>query len=208
MKKKLLVLMFMVIVTGGYILSDWYLRNIFTVIAVEEGTKLLSNCLDEALSQTITEEISYDDLIVIKEDETGNIVLVQNNTILMNMIAGKAAKAAEEKLNSNRINGIKVPVGYFFGGQLAAEVFPEVTIHFREIGNVTADFVSEFTEAGINQTKHTVNLSLNMDALLLIPNNHTNINVSISIPVCETVIIGNVPNEYRQYNDIYEDSDE
>lgn len=199
MKKTIILIFILAALLMMHFLFDWYLRSVFSVIASEESIKELSNCLDGAVSETITSEINYDELVTIKQDNLGNIVLVQSNTILMNRIAGDVVKKAEEKLKGKIVSGIKIPFGYLIGGQLFGEKFPSITVNFRQIGNVTSDFTSSFSEAGINQTMHTVNLTLNVDALLLIPNNNLQVNTSLTVPVCETIIIGNVPTEYRKY---------
>ncbi len=200
MKKFLIIFCIVIVSVTLYMIFDWYMRTVFSTIAMEESTKILSDCLDDALSETITGGISYEDLVTIRQDEFGNIILVQSNTIKMNIIASDAVKAAEEKLKTKGANGIQIPFGYLVGGQLFSESLPNVTVHFRQVGNVTSSFSSSFTSAGINQTIHTVNLTLNVDALLLIPNNNMNINTNITVPVCETIIIGNVPTEYWNYN--------
>lgn len=207
MRKFIFFVCTLVIAVVFYMAFDWYLRAVFSTIAMEESSKELSNCLDYGISSAITEDMSYDDLITIKQDEAGNVVLVQSNTIEMNRIGGNAAKKAEEMLLEKNKSGIQVPFGYLVGGQLFAEKMPCVTIHFRKIGNVTSSFSSTFTDAGINQTMHTVNLTLSIDALLLVPNNNVQFNTSITVPVCETIIIGNVPTEYREYVETYTDDE-
>lgn len=199
MKRFFIAVLFLVVFLTIYLLFDWYMREVFTVIAKEESAKALSNCLDEALSETIATDISYNDLVNIHQDKNGLVTLVQSNTVNMNILAGNATKKAEEKLNNKKKSGIDVPFGYLVGGQLFGESMPSVKVNFRQIGNVTSKFSSTFKDAGINQTLHTVNLTLKVDALLMVPNNNIAIDSEITIPVCETIIIGNVPSEYRKY---------
>ncbi|MBQ9625076.1 MAG: sporulation protein YunB [Clostridia bacterium] len=193
-----LILVFSVCV---FFLVDYYIKTTFTLYCTEECKKLLSNCLDEAIGETFDGNIPYSDLVTVSKDENGNITMVQSNTVVMNILAGEVTKKAEKKLNETQKIGLNIPVGYVFGSRFFAERLPSVTVYFRQTGNITSSFSSDFTEAGINQAKHTIKLNLNAEALLMMPGNNISLNVETSLPVCETIILGNVPKGYMDMNE-------
>ena len=57
-----------------------------------------------------------------------------------------------------------------------------------------AELKSSFTQAGINQTLHSLELEVEVEILLLTPAGFLNLNVDTRVPVAQTVIVGTVPN--------------
>ena len=64
------------------------------------------------------------------------------------------------------------------------------------LGSANADFVSVFTNAGINQTRHQVVIEAEVELSVLAPGSETTLTVGSQISVAETVLIGNVPDSY------------
>lgn len=204
MKKTFIFVIILLSAILGYILFDWYMQKVFAVICEEECKRILNKCLNDAAYDVIKSGITYEDLITIKQDGQGNIVLVQSNTMRMNTLAGEVSNVAEHGVESKSKSGILIPFGYLVGGQLFSEKLPEIPISFRQIGNVTTSFSSGFQSAGINQTMHTVNLDLSLNAVMMIPGYNKDINVNVTIPVCETIIVGKVPDDYMNWNKLME----
>lgn len=202
MKRTFIFVIILLSAILGYILFDWYMQKVFAVICEEECKRILNKCLNDAAYDVIKSGITYEDLITIKQDGQGNIVLVQSNTIRMNTLAGEVSNVAEYGVESKSKSGILIPFGYLVGGQLFSEKLPEIPVSFRQIGNVTTGFSSQFQSAGINQTMHTVNLDLSLNAVMMIPGYNKDINVKVTIPVCETIIVGKVPDDYMNWNNL------
>ena len=64
------------------------------------------------------------------------------------------------------------------------------------LGYVKSQLKSEFSEAGINQTLHKITLNVNATVTAIIPGNTTKFDVSLNYIICDTVIVGNIPNGY------------
>ena len=64
------------------------------------------------------------------------------------------------------------------------------------LGYATTTIISEFTEAGINQTLHRIIIEINADVDAIIPGFETRVPVKTSIVAAETVIVGRVPDAY------------
>ena len=58
------------------------------------------------------------------------------------------------------------------------------------------NFKTDFEDAGINQTRHRIYLEVNTKVKVVIPLTTDTKEVKAEIPICETVIIGDVPNSY------------
>ena len=60
----------------------------------------------------------------------------------------------------------------------------------------SAEFESQFTGAGVNQTLHRILLHLEIPATVLLPLCKIDVNIETAFCVLETVIIGQVPGVY------------
>ncbi len=60
-------------------------------------------------------------------------------------------------------------------------------------GSVVTDLKSEFTSAGINQTKHQILMTVKGYQVLMAPGINTTVEVETTVAVAETVIVGQVP---------------
>lgn len=73
------------------------------------------------------------------------------------------------------------------------------------IGNVETDLVSEFSQAGINQTKHRIFLEVNCSVTILTPFDTIEQNIKNQVLIAEAVIVGDVPSTYYNLNGIKND---
>jgi hypothetical protein len=76
---------------------------------------------------------------------------------------------------------------------LEQEDFPVEVIAIR---NSDASFESHFSEAGINQTRHQLNMTICVDISVLILGKAESFNVCTQVVVAETIIVGHVPDTY------------
>ena len=60
------------------------------------------------------------------------------------------------------------------------------------------DIDSEFTSAGINQTKHRITATIQVFLRYTLPGQSIVVQYENTLPIYETVIVGNVPNTYLE----------
>ena len=61
---------------------------------------------------------------------------------------------------------------------------------------MNTQLISEFSEAGINQTLHRILLEVSVDVSAIIPGYTTSVDVTTNFVVAETVIVGSIPDSY------------
>ena len=66
-------------------------------------------------------------------------------------------------------------------------------IHFLSIRNSDASFVSNFSDAGINQTLQQLTMNVSVDVAVLVLGAASSFTVNSQVVVAETVIVGQVP---------------
>ena len=70
----------------------------------------------------------------------------------------------------------------------------------QSVGSCSAHFENAFEHAGINQTTHSILLYVDVSVTILLPGLSTRTQVSSSFSVAETVIVGDVPDTYTQFD--------
>lgn len=167
-----------------------------TLIAVSEirAKAVATQAINDAVSLKLDDRIDYTDLIYVKYDTKGKVTLMQANTILMNSIASEVAVEVQNQLKNISKSDIKIPLNNAFDIQIVK--LPSIKLQIVPQGAVSVDFATEFQESGINQTRHRIYLIVVAEIKIIVPLVSENIKVTSNIPIAETIIIGDVPNQY------------
>ena len=81
---------------------------------------------------------------------------------------------------------------------------PAIPVHILAIRNSDANFVSHFSQAGINQTLHQLIMLVSVDVAILVLGQTSSFTITSEVVVAETVIVGSVPNTFLQTGGNYE----
>ncbi len=191
-----ILVFFIALAVVGYILVDNTIRP--TILSLSEARlrAIAVKAMNEAVRETIGNDISYSDLINIQKDDQGKITLVSANTVLMNNLAASTAITAQDKILNIGEQGISIPLGTVLGGQMLTGRGPAVEVRVEPVGSVTTDFKTEFEAAGINQTRQKIFIVLNATVRILVGNTAQTVEISTQVLISETIIIGDVPQSY------------
>jgi len=198
--KKWIAILLLAVVVVGYVLIDNAVKPTILSISEAKLRAISVNAMNAAVQETIGNEMNYADLISIEKDDTGQIMLVSANAAMMNRLAADTAIAAQEKISNIGEQGISIPIGTIIGGQLLSGRGPSVRVKFEPVGSVTTDFMTEFEDAGINQTRHKIFLILNASVKIVVGNASQRVDISSQVLISETIIIGDVPQSYLQFD--------
>ncbi len=157
---------------------------------------MATTAVNTALSETSALEIKYEDLMDWKTDSQGNIVAVQPNTGEINRIAASTTTRVQAALRDIKNVRISVPIGQVFGSAILANLGPWLTVSVVPIGVVSTSVTDQFETAGINQLRHRVYLEIEASVKILVPLVSSNLTVRTSMPIAESIILGDVPQFY------------
>ena len=90
----------------------------------------------------------------------------------------------------------------YHGFSALSGISPNFRIAMERAGNIDTQIESEFTAVGINQTMHRIYLKLDCSIGILTPFKSVNKNVSSKVLLTETVIVGDVPSTYYNYDNL------
>lgn len=151
-----------------------------------------------AVNQTISEElekmgVAYHQMIRLTRDGTGKITALQADTVLMNKIKTAVTQRTGERLQELSAQPLCVPLGSLTGLKILSGRGPMIRFRLAPEGVVITNLYHEFSQAGINQTLHRVYLQIDLEVSAVIPGFHMKTQVTTNMDLCQTVIVGEVP---------------
>ena len=149
----------------------------------------------------VSDELAYDNLIKIQEDDDGKIAFIQANAIGINKLTRDLMAATLTNLENM---GEWQILGSFSGLPVLNGLGPKVKIKIFPVGSINCTFNSEFISAGINQTNHKIYVNLETKVSLVLPLATKQISTITEMLICENIIIGTVPEVYLQANSLDE----
>lgn len=136
------------------------------------------------------------EMITIKQDENGNIQLLQVNSRPLNNMISDITKDIQKNLEDNDKVTSYIPFGSITGIKWVSGVGPRIPIKLALSGTIGTKIRNEFDEAGINQTIHRLCLDITCNINILTPYEVVETQVTSELVLSENVIIGGVPNVY------------
>lgn len=184
------------VLIGSFIYIDTKLKPTITVIAETKAVELANRSINKAVANIVDENIEYEDLIHVKTGENGSIKMMQANSILMNEISSKVALEIQSEMKKIRTTSTYIPIGTAIGSPILAKYGPTIKVSIEPIGTVNVDFGTDFESSGINQTRHRIYLKSTTQVKVVVPLTTSTKEIKTQIPICETIIVGDVPQNY------------
>lgn len=195
-KVKIIIVVLIALFIVIFLAFEFLLRPQVIQRAQAKAKSIASYCMNTAARENSFGPY-YDQVIIYERDSSGNIVLVRADASKINELAGRIAARAQQLMAEQESFYITMPIGAILGGQLFSSIGPEIRIHCTMTTSVTTRFTSEFSNSGINQTRHRISAEVSTWIRLMMPAGQTAVlELTVSVPVCETIIIGNVPDTY------------
>lgn len=166
-----------------------YAINICEDSAIKEVGVLLE---DEVFSHP--EEFS--NLVVLERDSGNRITALRTDVIAVGKIKARLVSGLFDRLDYLEETQIEVPLGTVFAPNLFTGMGPKVKVGLAGLTQMEAEFVSAFTSAGINQTRHRILIEVHAGFRILTPFGGEDREIVSTYPVTDTVIVGTVPERY------------
>ncbi|KXS42491.1 MAG: sporulation protein YunB, partial [Candidatus Frackibacter sp. T328-2] len=167
------------------------LREVSKVKVAGLATKMINKAVYEKSNQ-----LKYGDLVTTKTDQQGNIILMQPNLHKINKISSQLTLEIQKYLKQIDNNKVQLPIMQVFGIQVLAKYGPQLDAKIVPYNSVETDIVDYFQSAGINQTRHKIDLEVTAKVKVVVPFMSDTIRVQTTVPLSEAVIVGRVPKVY------------
>ena len=141
--------------------------------------------------------MDYSDFVTITRNEAGEITALSADMARLNLLRAELSAHLLERLEDSQLE-LTIPVGSLLPIEPTWARGPELHLRALALGTASAEFESEFTSAGINQTRHRLWLELSVPVTVLLPGGGEELTVDSRLCVAETVIVGQVPQTWFQ----------
>ena len=158
-----------------------------------------SDLINDAIAEQIAAgNIQYDRIVYFEKDLNGRITALKTNIGEINRLKTDVLNIINDEILSTDESSLGIALGSLFLPEFLSGKGPKLPVKILVIRNSEADFYSDFSEAGINQTLHKLNMEVFLDVTVLVLGTTTEFTISSHMVVAETVIVGDVPETYLQ----------
>ena len=180
-------------------LLEYKLRPVVAEIASTQVQNTMTAVVEGAVTADLAaRQVSYADFVTIQRDEGGAITALTTDMARMNLLRSELTAAVLEALEGVDVSDVQVPLGSLFDLEPLWAKGPALKAKAMTVGTVRAEFDSQFTSAGVNQTLHRIWLEVDVPMTLLLPGGEVEASLHTRLCVAETVIVGKVPDTYLQ----------
>jgi len=154
----------------------------------------------QIVNDTVREELNKDALkeqiLIPTYDRDGRVNMIRTDAMVMNTISSNIARNVQQKIVELKNQTFTIPLFTALGSQLLAGKGPRLNFTILHQGSVLVDFVTEFAESGINQTRYKIYITVDVEISVLSPVTTSRTTVGSNVLIAEVVIVGDVPDSY------------
>ena len=166
-----------------------------------QAANALTAVIDRAIAADLAErDVDYGDFVTIQRDASGAITAMTTDMAALNQLRAQLVAQILSALEGVDASEIRIPLGSLVDSELVWARGPELRVRALRVGTVSAEFRSDFSQAGVNQTLHRIELEVAVPVTLILPGGQTELTVETGLRVAETVIVGAVPDTYLTLN--------
>ena len=177
--------------------ADAALRPQLTEMAAVQVRAQMTELVNQVLLQTMEEEtLSPEGLVTVRSGVDGSIQALSVNAPAANRLRAALLTRLGGELARTEWDAVSLPLGNLSGLLSLSGRGPSVNAPVRSVSAPQAELRSEFAGAGVNQTLHRLMLDVTVSVRLILPGGSVPCEVTASVCVAETVLLGQVPETY------------
>ena len=138
----------------------------------------------------------YNDILIKDKSPDGQITAINTDISKINRMQSEITQQVLNRLDKEGVYDMTLPLMNVLGMNTLTAVGPRFQMELSPASNVAARFEDNFVSAGINQTKFSVNLIVDVDVTVSVSPIRSKVHVSHSIPVVQLILMGGVPETY------------
>ena len=193
-----LLILAILLVAVFLLLRDQYDRVIQS-LAQTQIANTTSDLTNDAIARQIASgDIRYDRIVYFEKDLDGRITALKTNMSEVNRLKTDILNLINDEILALDTMDIGIPLGSLILPQFFSGKGPHIPVHILSIRNSDASFVSNFSQAGINQTLHQLTMVVSIDVAMLVLGKTSGFTITSEVVVAETVIVGQVPQTFLQ----------
>ncbi|MBQ8107334.1 MAG: sporulation protein YunB, partial [Ruminococcus sp.] len=132
----------------------------------------------------------------LQRDDSGRITSAQLDPAAANKLKSCLEKNISLELEKLGEEGIDIPIGTLTGINYLSGKGGGVNIGIAQIGSASSELNSVFESAGINQTRLRLSVTVTVTISAILPTGSTKIRMKEEYLLCDSLIVGEVPEKY------------
>ena len=173
-----------------------YLKGMSAQIASADARDVVTAKINDAIIETLGEgDYDGDQFVSFQKSESGEVTAISSNMARINELSSRVLEKVVGSTKENTVT-IGIPTGNLTGASLLMGRGPKIPVKIVVLSSSRVEFDNSIITAGINQTKHQINLRVTVDMEILVPWGTQSTEVGTDVLIADTVIVGKVPDTY------------
>lgn len=195
----------LLVILSFIILCIFYYFKVVCPIVIRLSEEKIRSVATTAISETVgdvmsNENLTYNDLVHITYSSTNNIELIEVDTVEVNIVIRQITEGVQNKFDTLGKEGINIALGTFTGIPFLYGIGPDISVKLVPVGTINTKVTSNFISSGINQTLHRLYFTVTGTIGMILPAQTQNFVTELEVLICESVIVGEIPDVYLQGN--------
>jgi sporulation protein YunB len=193
-KLVLVIILLFALITYYYI--EVNIRPTLSSICDVQAKVIATRIINETVRKELNKDSIKDKILEPSYDREGKISMIKTDAMVMNHISNNIAQNLQQKIMELENQRFSIPLFTALDSQLMAGKGPSLNFSILPQGSVLVDFITEFEESGINQTRYKIYITVEVDMRVISPVATSSTTVKNNVLIAEIVIIGEVPDSY------------
>ncbi len=170
------------------------IRPMVADLARQRSAQMITVAINKVINEEMeANPVGYDELMQIQTGDDGRIQALYANTKEMNKLKSTIAVKVQEEIMRLDKAEVTIPFGALLGSQLFSGMGPMIRVQLVPMGYALVDFESSFFDAGINQTKHQIDIVVNASFGMILATGNNNIEVKRASLLRRRLLSGTFP---------------
>lgn len=193
-RRLLLLLIPALLLTLGLYLRFRWLPTVKALVVMELDNET-SNLIDEAVEAYLARDpLRYDDLVGLEYNRNGTVAAARIDLVQADRMKSAILRELGERIPDRIRQSVRIPLGNTLLPALLSGRGGSLPVRVLSLRSTSAELESSLTQAGINQTLHRLELRVEVELLLLTPAGFLTRQVTSTVPIAQTILLGEVPN--------------
>ena len=173
-----------------------FMKDLASQIAVSDASDAVTTQVNRVIADIMRQgDYDADSFVSFEKNANGEVTAISSN---MSRINALSAEILDRVVGAteNRMLTVRIPMGNLTGISLLMGRGPAVPVQIIALTSSHVGFNNSIVTAGINQTKHQINLEVTVDIDILVPWGTENTQVKTDVLIADTIVVGQVPGTY------------
>ena len=174
-------------------------RPIMLAFAESQAVWIATKIANQTAERVLTEYGDFcSEIIAVTYDEHQKVSAIQTRSSAVNVVRTAMTEQAITAMEAISSLAVSIPLGTLTGWHWISGWGPLMTFPISFTATVISRAASSLAATGINQSNYRVTIELEIALYVVSPAGRTTVSASVSYPMAETIILGEVPDNLTE----------